>query len=162
MTRRRRSDFGVVRTQLASRFWAKVDKTDSCWLWTAGKFGTGYGAIVVSRKVEKAHRISWELAHGPVPDGLYVLHKCDVRSCVNPEHLFLGSQGDNIRDAVSKGRHVAPALAGERNPSARLTAQQVQAIRESTDTGVVLSRRFGISRSTVSSVRRQQSWRNAV
>jgi hypothetical protein len=87
-----------------SRFWAKVQKTDGCWLWTAcvvrryGQFGVSSGVRM------RAHRYSWELVHGAVPDGLWVLHRCDNPLCVNPEHLFLGDVGVNSRDMVAKGR----------------------------------------------------------
>lgn len=74
---------------------------DLCWKWIAGHYKNGYGNF----RGSKAHRVSWELAHGRIPEGLYVLHKCDVRDCVNPNHLFLGTYKDNMVDMVSKGRH---------------------------------------------------------
>ena len=90
------------------RFWTKVAIGDSaeCWLWVAGKTGAGYGAYQHEGRLQLAHRVSWQLAHRrPVPEGKLVLHQCDTPLCVNPNHLWLGSQSDNIRDAAAKGRH---------------------------------------------------------
>lgn len=93
---------------LADRFWLKVQKGSGCWLWTGGKHGRGYGGLhcggKVFRKYLQAHRVSWELHHGPIPDGLWVLHKCDNPICVNPDHLFLGTRQDNMGDCAAKGR----------------------------------------------------------
>ena len=88
----------------SKRFWARVNRTDDCWLWTGWKDWGGYGILTVKDKNIKAHRFSWELFFGPIPLGLKVLHKCDVRLCVNPDHLFLGTNLDNSRDMVNKGR----------------------------------------------------------
>ena len=97
------------------RFWSKVDKSGDCWVWTAAVVGSrnpkfdhvgGYGVFGIGRKVYRAHRVSWEMAHGPIPDGMLVCHSCDNRGCVRPSHLFLGDQADNVRDMDSKGRRV--------------------------------------------------------
>jgi len=85
-----------------TRFWKHVNKTDSCWLWTASG-NNEYGQTNAAKKVA-VHRLSWELAYGPIPAGLCVLHKCDVPRCVRPDHLFLGTQGDNTRDRIAKCR----------------------------------------------------------
>jgi len=90
------------------RFWAKVKKTSGCWLWVGAKQRRGYGYLHngghSKRKPIRAHRYSWEIHNGPIPAGLWVLHKCDAPSCVNPAHLFLGTRSDNMKDAASKGR----------------------------------------------------------
>lgn len=101
----------TTRRPLADRFWEKVHKTESCWLWTASvKDGFPYGQIghPGTRTPRRAHRVSWELHNGPIPAGLFVLHKCDNPRCVRPDHLFLGTQSDNLKDAYSKGRMVSP------------------------------------------------------
>lgn len=106
----RRCGASPVRSKLSDRFWAKVDRNpDGCWLWTGSKSSHGYGQLFSMvgghRAVLHTHRISWELHNGPIPDGLWVLHRCDVRPCVRPDHLFLGTRQDNTDDMMAKGRH---------------------------------------------------------
>lgn len=93
---------------LACRFWSKVEKSDGCWEWNASIFKlTGYGQFALeSTRPINAHRMAWILEHGDIPDGMNVCHHCDNRLCVNPAHLFLGSQQDNMIDMTEKGRHV--------------------------------------------------------
>ena len=98
---------------LEDRFWSKVLKTESCWLWKGATQGTGYGRIARGKrnefpKPELAHRMSWELHNGPIPKGLIVLHRCDNPPCVKPSHLFVGTPKDNSDDKCSKGRQYVP------------------------------------------------------
>lgn len=106
---------------LAERFWKRVDRVerpDACWLWKGTKTRLGYGQIgadaqpgIYRPAVLYAHRVAWELANGPIPTGLFVCHRCDTPGCVRPDHLFLGTQTDNMRDAAKKGRirnHLSP------------------------------------------------------
>ena len=98
-----------TRRSIAERFWCKVTRAIGCWTWAGSKTRQGYGCIGSGGKyapVVKAHRVSWELNRGPIPQGLCVLHHCDNPSCVNPNHLFLGTVRDNWNDAITKGRAV--------------------------------------------------------
>lgn len=91
--------------QMASRFWTKVRKSDGCWEWTAGRSGKGYGQFYTGSALrDGAHRVAWELTHGPVPPSMVVMHLCDNPPCVRPSHLALGGQSANITDAFRKGR----------------------------------------------------------
>src|SRR5688500_5712196 len=97
------------------RFWAKVSKTERCWLWLAAHSELGYGRFYADGRTQSAHRVSWQLTNGAIPAGLVVCHRCDNPRCVNPSHLFLGSHRDNMADAVGKGRMDNPTAKTNRN-----------------------------------------------
>lgn len=102
----------IATRPLEVRFWSKVRKGEDCWEWTGFTRKDGYGLIGLGRRsdgIARAHRVAWELHFGPIPDGLYVCHRCDNRKCVRPDHLFLGTPQDNVDDMVRKGRSVAPS-----------------------------------------------------
>lgn len=92
-----------LKTKDKKRFWAKVNKTNNCWLWKSTS-KKRYGEFKLNYKMEKAHRVSWAIKYKNIPNNLFVLHKCDIPKCVNPSHLFLGTQQDNIKDMIKKGR----------------------------------------------------------
>jgi hypothetical protein len=107
--------------QDVARFWSKVEKADGCWLWTAGLFTTGYGQFHLRGRPIGAHVFSYTLAYGAVPDGLEVCHTCDsVRHCVNPAHLYAGTEKDNARDRTAQGR----SYRGDQHP-ARLRPERL-------------------------------------
>lgn len=139
-----------------ARFWHLVKKTENCWVWDGEAITGGYGRFSLDGRRCLAHRYSWELANGPIPQGLDVLHRCDNPPCVNPAHLFLGLDADNAADMVSKGR----SLRGERAPRAKLTSMDVVAIRQSTLDARLLAQHYGVTRATIYLIRRRGSWRH--
>lgn len=144
---------------LRERFESKVVKTDSCWLWVGGKNKQGYGKLRIGGKGGehvRAHRVSYELHRGPIPDGFFVMHKCDNPSCVNPEHLDIGTAMDNVADMVSKDRHTY----GERTKKSKLTNLAVSVIRESGASVQELMATFNVSKATVYQVKQGRTWKH--
>lgn len=118
------------RCTATERFWSRTNKSDGCWLWIGRLNSHGYGTISASGKHMLAHRYSYQINVGPIPDGLLVCHSCDNPRCVNPAHLFVGTQLQNMRDAKAKGRMVLPPrLSGDSNPITKLHHHDIQAIR---------------------------------
>lgn len=150
--------------KLRQRFWAKVKrgKANECWEWLASTYGNGYGRVKVEGRVESAHRIVWSLTHGPIPDGLCVLHKCDNPGCVNPYHLFLGTHADNMADMKKKHRGRGQLKPGELHLCAKLTLRQVKTIRkEGSKPGVTqtaLATAFSVSQSHISRIILGRRW----
>lgn len=169
------------------RFWSKVNKTETCWLWTSAVIRR-YGIFSVGSRKVRAHRYVWEITNGPIPEGLFVCHTCDTPLCVRPDHLFLGTAADNAKDAVSKGRsatgdrngsrryperlrgdnnhahrHPERMARGRANGWAKLTDEQVREIRSRYQPGVygagmALCREFGINPSHLWRIVKRQVW----
>ncbi|UOF80472.1 endonuclease [Caudoviricetes sp.] len=132
-----------------------------CWTWNASCRPDGYGQWRrADGKIELAHRASWRLFRTEIPAGAHILHKCDNPSCVNPTHLFLGSHADNMRDMWGKGRARPGRSMGEKHGMAKLTAEIVQEIRSSGESGVELARKFGLAATTVCDVRKRRTWKH--
>ena len=164
--------------ETVSRFWAKVSKTEGCWLWTGSKRNKGYGAFVwadVAGNVIQgsAHRFSYELHNGAIPAGLCVLHRCDTPACVRPDHLFLGTKRENNADMVSKGRHVPGGTKcgtagmwakGESHHATKLTEADVLEIRRlRADDGLSFRKigiRFNICTSAAYKIVKRTSWKH--
>lgn len=130
----------------------------ACWDWPQSTNASGYGIITVRHSHRTlAHRAAWEVVNGPIPDGLSVLHRCDRTICINAiNHLFLGTQADNMRDMIGKDR----GNRGERHGNSRLTDDIVRSIRAATGTQDAIAERFGVARSNVSIIRARITWRH--
>lgn len=159
-----------------TRFWNKVDiNGEECWEWLGGRLPRGYGRFWLNGKDIGAHRFSWLLHFGEIKNGLFVCHKCDNPSCVNPSHLFIGTAHDNSMDMARKGRartnppkihgmllHPERRPCGEKNGSAKLTQVLVDEIRELQKNAKIsqreLSKKFGISKSQIERILNYKNW----
>lgn len=129
-----------------------------CIEWTGHRCSQGYGRIQVNHKDMRTHRLAYELAYGPIPEGLVVRHKCDNPPCINPSHLEIGTQKDNIRDRDERGRTYVPA--GEDSPHSKLTDEDVRLILESSDTLKALGARFGVNSSSIFAIKNGRTWKH--
>jgi hypothetical protein len=154
---------------LAERFWSKVNKDGPtqphmptpCWVWTAFRNEHGYGRLGVSGKTQSAHRVALQLEGAVIPPDRMVLHHCDHPACVRPDHLYIGTPADNMRDCISRGRRRHVILYGEEASRSKLTAADVAAIRKlyaENATHAELARQFNVDRSTIGMVLTGKSW----
>lgn len=147
---------------LSERFWSKVSKglDGDCWIWVGG-MSHGYGSIRLGTRYgsKNANRISWILNRGTIPKGMHVLHKCDNPACVNPDHLFIGTQADNMRDCASKNR----TAHGSRRPTSKLTELQVLEIWDLWISGEWSCKQIGVlykvSRQCISNIVHKREWK---
>jgi len=161
--RRVRTKGEHVSPQDEKRFWSKVDKSGDCWNWTGFRDRNGYGRIMIGGITSGAHRCSWEDSFGPIPANMFVCHHCDNPSCINPDHLFLGTHLENVRDMVAKGRQRCGVVLGELHHKAMLTAKQVIEIRIRSELGAsraCLAREFGCSESNILCIVRRETWKH--
>ena len=165
---------GIIARSLPELFWPKVAKAgpEQCWNWTGGK-GSSYGLLTLYQnrkpRVLRSHVACWEIHHGSVPRGLCVCHTCDNKRCCNPSHLFLGTRGDNNRDAARKGRQAR----GSRCPFFKLTEDQIRIIRQRYDSrprgrgnpkGLInaMAEEFNVSKQTISNVAKRRRWKHVL
>ncbi len=146
-------------SEAEARFWGKVLKTSSCWVWQGSTNECGYGEFWLSPRVVRAHRFSWLLHHGD-PAGAHVLHTCDNPACVNPEHLFLGTHTDNMKDMTRKGR--GKPMRGDAHTSAKLNRAKVADIRRRIAAGEVqrrLAEEYGVRNDIINRIHKGKIWK---
>jgi hypothetical protein len=132
------------------------EPNSGCLLWTGAAHRLGYGQVVIRGKKFLATRLAWELAHGPIPAGLCICHKCDVAACINVAHLFLGTQRDNMIDKIRKGRANMPR--GTQRPDAKLTEEKVRAIRSDPRSVRAIARDYGVVHGTIVGIKSRRDW----
>lgn len=151
-------------TDVETRFWPNVERgeDDACWEWRGSRQVNGYGCIRINNRGFRTHRIAWELTNGPIPKGMHICHACDNPPCCNPRHLFLGTQRDNMRDAIAKGRFRFIPEESKR-VGVKLTPDMVREIRRRVAAGemqTALAREFGINKYTMRSIVHRRTWRH--
>ena len=180
---------GTRPSRVKERFFSRIQKTDNCWNWTGHIEYNGYGSMSIKHKNRSTHRISYEIHFGKIPDGLCVLHKCDNKKCVNPSHLFLGTQLDNVKDRDQKGHtakgathgskthpervprgdkngmrtHPEKVRKGEQVNTVKLTEKQVLKIRKMYRTGKYtqkqLAKIFNVNQTNISWIVTNRTWK---
>lgn len=122
-----------------------------CWLWTNSVDTHGYGHLFYDGKLRLAHRLMWELTHGPIPKLMHVLHRCDIPRCINPDHLFLGTASQNMKDMHNKGRHSI-------RQGCKLNMELANSIRDMPGKHSDIAKRFGVTRPLISAIKRNEIW----
>lgn len=154
------TDPGALTATERARFFSHVEPVPEagCWLWAASWHPGGYGQMNLRGRPELCHRLSWEMHKGPIPSGLLVCHRCDTPACVNPDHLFLGTNTDNMADMLAKGRHRSRTERGEKSARAKITDATAAAIFRANGSRQSIADRFGVNRMTVSHIKLGKQW----
>ncbi len=161
----RRCNAGVSAKENAhqeSDFDRLTELSDGCWNWKGTTREDGYGEFFIAGKRYRAHRYAYERAYGAIAEGLFICHRCDNRACVRPDHLFCGTQLDNMQDMSAKGRHGGPNLRGEAHPGAKITALIAEKIRSDPRVAKAVAAEHQISTSTVWAIRSGRLWRQSL
>jgi hypothetical protein len=146
------------RPTIAERLDRYTRQEGECHVWTGARDGAGYGKIWVDGSFLGVHRLVWVEKNGPIPAGLFVCHKCDVRTCINPDHLWLGPPAANNADMWAKGRGRSPGCKGKANGRAKLTDDQVRVIRAAVGTQKAIGAQYGVNQTLISKIRLGKSW----
>ncbi len=145
----------------ATKFESKTERSPSgCWIWAQSLGTAGYGQVSYQGKLIGAHRAAWMIYRGSIPSGLFVCHKCDVKTCVNPDHLFLGSPLSNMQDMIAKKRDRSGRMV-QGTKIAKLSTEQVRDIRRSPLSFAQLAKAYGVSRGCIQAVKQRRSWKHA-
>ena len=139
-----------------ARFWSKIEKTDGCWLWKGSLNPYGYGRFPIKGIYTLAHRLAYKLLKGAIPKGLFCLHKCDVRKCVNPDHIFLGTAQDNTKDMLEKRRQAN----GTKVNTNKLTEDQVRVIIKDERPNRQIAKDYDVSDVCIGLIKRRINWKN--
>lgn len=141
------------------------EPNSGCWIWLNVLSRGGYGVVNIGNgRTSRAHRVSYMVANGltALSSKIDVCHRCDNRACVNPDHLFLGTRTDNMRDCASKGRLRVPALSGDASPNSKLTSDQVRSIRRDPRSQRAIARAYGVDKGTIAHILHNKTWRGVI
>jgi len=141
-----------------------IDKTTNCWNWNRAIDSSGYGAVKYCGKKHNVHRLVWMLLHDNLEKGICVCHKCDNRKCINPDHLFIGTQSDNMKDCVNKGRYFSNVIRGEKNSWSKLSSKQVIEIRQLKESKKIsnkeIAKQYKVGYTAISKIIRGENWKH--
>ena len=153
----------MINSNLVSKLFKKLSYSKSgCWEWTGAVTvtGNGYGIVRSNGIKYLTHRLSYQIFIADIPEGLSVLHRCDNRKCVNPDHLFLGTHLDNMRDKMQKGRCRPGITLGISQPMAKLNDQQILAIRDDMRYQKIIAEEYGVTQGKISAIKRRKAWKH--
>lgn len=156
----------IDKKRAKQRLLRRVEKTkDGCWIWGGGKTDVGYGRVSFDGLFYSVHRLSYLIYKEEIPNGLFVLHKCDRRSCINPKHLFVGTQSDNMKDCYAKNRHSRISALGEKAYNSKLKDKYIPKIKKLYKDGLMqkeIAKMFGVNRSLISRVINDKRWKHTI